>query len=235
MLYSLHCLCNLLKNLSIVHLNAWFSGWSFRTSSTTGPVSSLCPLIFPSCPPFLNKMACFKTIWTLSYCIRVEANFRTGEGAGSWNNSHCDDDNKPSRQWTETASCSNLFHHDDFWNASVCADALLLYPANLCINRDSTLRPLLTLSIWSRMSLKTTSHTSWVSFLFALCCVNWICIIYNERYLKYSLIQCNVKVQLYQKSYEASWCSAIEIYFWWRYRDAFGSFTIFLHKMTEDL
>lgn len=83
LLYSSSFILPLLKRpCCLEHL---ISGWSFRTSSTTGPVSSLCPSTSPSSLLFSNKMACFKKkkTRTLTYCTWVEADFIIGKGAGT--------------------------------------------------------------------------------------------------------------------------------------------------------
>lgn len=72
-------------------------------------------------------------------------------------------------------------------------------------------------------SLNTTRHTSWVSLniWFALCRVNWFCIICNTVFkINGDTVQCKslskyvTTTANYWRPYQASWRSAIEICIW---------------------
>lgn len=114
-------------------LERLISGWSFRASSTTETVWSLRPLTSPFCPPFLNKMACFKNVnsdVSRTHGGRLYNLGRTPEQFTLWLRTTILQEN--GLKVTLVATFFTIFK-----KLSAVLTALLLYPANLWIYRGS--------------------------------------------------------------------------------------------------
>lgn len=169
------------------------SGWSFRTNSTTGPVSSLCPSTFLCCPPFLSKMACFKHMDSDSARHVRKQTLELGRklDAGTIHTVITTTNLRDSG--LKLTLVATFFTMTILKMFSVVLIALLLYPANLWINGGSKFLFCWWLHFVSEIFPNTTCHTSWgnINMKFTLCCVN--CFALFTIHLKWAFIQCNVK------------------------------------------
>lgn len=203
-----------------------------------GPVSSSCPLTSPSCPPFLNKMACFKNTDSDGIACEGRQTLQLGRmlDAGTIHTVITTTNLDNGLKLTLVAT---FFTMTIFKALPALLTALLLYPANLWRNRGWKF---FSFGWWFHfvggISLNSICHTSWVNILFALCCVNWFCITYNMVFkINRYTVQCKVQIcynNIHWKPCRASWCSAIEIYFGWWCGDAFRFFKTCRHRNPKE-